>query len=153
MGWSISYYFGGINGAATDLNGSIGMRTRDGVGNTAGGYYSAGITRLLPQIYTYVVSPTVTGSGGGPSQWFGTQNITGALDGVQLPLTPGFVGTAQTSAFSLPVAVNQASLFREIVQLPLIFIRHTQCWLFSVAGHPYRLECNGAVDWRPPYHT
>jgi hypothetical protein len=112
MGWSISYFYGGINGAPPDGNGSIGMLTRDSQGNSAGGYFSAGASRLAPQVYTYVVSPTAgtaSPGGGGPAQWFGTQNITGALDGISRDLTPGFVGASQTTSLSFPVAVNQVS--------------------------------------------
>lgn len=49
-GWSMSYYYGGINGAPLDVNGSMGLRTLDSSGNGAGAYFSAGITRLAPQV-------------------------------------------------------------------------------------------------------
>jgi len=49
-GWSMSYYYGGINGAPLDVNGSMGLRTLDSSGNGAGAYFSAGVTRLAPQV-------------------------------------------------------------------------------------------------------
>lgn len=46
----MSYYYGGINGAPLDINGSMGLRTLDTSGNAAGAYYSAGIKRFTPQV-------------------------------------------------------------------------------------------------------
>ena len=46
----MSYYYGGINGAPLDVNGSMGLRTLDTNGNAAGAYYTAGIKRFTPQV-------------------------------------------------------------------------------------------------------
>ena len=49
-GWSLSYYYGNINGATLDANGTLGLRTLDGNGNAAGAYYTAGSRRTMPQV-------------------------------------------------------------------------------------------------------